>query len=79
MPIEEKITTCVVLPWEFEKKREDLLVIRIRRLQSRTKDIHKATTRLKEARMRNKDRFDKFKRIDLLAIWIRQLQSRTET
>ena len=43
--------------------REDLLAIRIRQLQSRTEDIEKATTRLKEARIKNKDRFDKIKRI----------------
>ena len=63
MPIEEKITTWAVLPWESEMSREDLLAIRIRQLQSRTEDIEKATTRLKEARIKNKDRFDKIKRI----------------
>ena len=55
MPIEEKITTSAVLPWESEMSREDLLAIRIRQLQSRTEDIEKATTRLKEARIKNKN------------------------
>ena len=63
MPIEEKITTWVVLPWESEMSREDLLAVWIRQLQSRIEDIEKATTRMKETRIKNKDRFDKMKRI----------------
>ena len=43
--------------------REDLLAIPIRQLQSRTEDIEKATNRLKETRIKNKDGFDKIKRI----------------
>ena len=39
--------------------REDLLALRIRQLERRPKDIEIAMMRLKEARLKNKDRFDK--------------------
>ena len=63
MPIEENITTWAMLLWEQEMSRQDLLAIQIQQLQSRTEGIKKATTRLREIRIKKKDRFDKMKRI----------------
>ena len=63
MPIEEKIATWAMLPWESEMSREDLLAVRIRQLQCQAKDVEKATEKLKEARIKNKARFDKVNRL----------------
>ena len=50
-------------------RREYLLAILIRQLQFRTENIEKASTRLKVAKIKNKDRSDKIKRI-----WPRNVQ-----
>ena len=63
MPIEEKIATWAMLPWESEMSREDLLAVRIRQLQCQAEDVEKAAEKLKEARIKNKARFDKVNRL----------------
>ena len=63
MPIEEAIASWNVLPWEDNMSREDLLALRIRQLERRPEDIEIAVMRLKDARLKNKDRFDKKHRL----------------
>lgn len=63
MPIEEVVPTWSVLPWEDGLTREDLLALRIRQLERRTEDIEEAIKRLKEARLKNKERFDRKHRL----------------
>jgi hypothetical protein len=58
MPTETVIVTWAVLPWKEEMTREELLAIRIRRLEGRSEDIAEAIRRQQEARLRNKSRFD---------------------
>ena len=43
--------------------REDFLALRIQQLQHRPEDVELAAQRLKEARLKNKIRFDKTHRI----------------
>ena len=43
--------------------REDLLAVRIRQLQCQVEDVEKDTKKLKEARIKNKARFDKVNRL----------------
>lgn len=68
MPIEEVVTTWSVLPWEDGLCREDLLALRIRQLERRPYDIEIAIERLREARLRNKERFDRKHRLRPRAI-----------
>ena len=63
MPIEEAIASWNVLPWEDNMSREGLLALQIRQLERRPKDIEIAVMRLKDARLKNKDRFDKKHRL----------------
>lgn len=63
MPIEDVITNWTVLPWENDMNRDDLLVLQIRHLERRPKDIEIAVLRLKESKLKNKERFDKKHRL----------------
>ncbi|KAL3676828.1 hypothetical protein R1sor_026776 [Riccia sorocarpa] len=63
MPTEEQVSTWSVLPWEDEMTREELLELRIRQLEQRAEDVGIALEKLKQARLRNKDRFDKRHRL----------------
>jgi hypothetical protein len=63
MPIEEVVPTWTVLPWEDGLSREELLALRIRQLERRPGDIETTIERLKEAREKNKDRFDRKHRL----------------
>ena len=63
MPIEDVVPTWSVLPWVDGLSREELLALRIRQLERRPKDIETAISRLKEARVKNKDRFDRKHRL----------------
>ena len=59
MPIEERIPTWNVLPWQDGLSREELLALRIRQLERRPEDIEAVKERLKSARLKNKGYFDK--------------------
>ncbi|KAL3676054.1 hypothetical protein R1sor_026002 [Riccia sorocarpa] len=63
MPVEEQVPTWSVLPWADNLTREELLELRIRQLEQRDEDVRTALERLKEARLSNKDRFDKRHRL----------------
>ena len=63
MPIEEVVPTWSVLPWEDELSRENLLALRIRQFQRRSEDIQTSIKKLKEAREKNKERFDRKHRL----------------
>ena len=63
MPVEQSILSWVALPWANEMSREDLLALRIRQLQRRDEDVQIATERMKQCRLRNKERFDKTHRL----------------
>ncbi|KAL3686249.1 hypothetical protein R1sor_004271 [Riccia sorocarpa] len=63
MLVEEQVPTWSVLPWADNLTREELLELRIRQLEQRDEDVWTALERLKEARLSNKDRFDKRHRL----------------
>ena len=63
MPVEEVVPTWNVLPWEEGLNREDLLALRIRKLERRPEDVELAKAHLKDARLKNKERFDKRHRL----------------
>ena len=63
MPVEESIMSWTSIPWREELSREALLALRIQQLERRPEDIELAAQRLKEARLKNKIRFDKTHRI----------------
>lgn len=63
MPIEDVIPTWNVLPWKDDISKEDLLALRIRQLERRPEDIEIAKARLKDARLKNKERFDRKHRL----------------
>ena len=63
MPIEESIMSWTSIPWREEVSREELLALRIRQLERQPEDVELAAQRLKEARLKNKIRFDKTHRI----------------
>ena len=68
MPIEDTIPTWNVLPWQDGLSREELLTLRIRQLERRPEDVEAAKERLKNARLKNKDYFDKRHRLRSKAI-----------
>ena len=63
MPVEQSIVSWLALPWQEELSREELLAIRIRQLERRTEDIEVAKARLKNARLKNKENFDRRHRL----------------
>ena len=63
MPTEAKVTTWGTLPWKTEMSREELLTVRIRQLEGREEDIAEAARRQQEARLRNKQWFDRKHRL----------------
>ena len=63
MPTEETVISWSNLPWGEDMGREDLLALRIRQLERRQEDIDIATERLKNARLKNKELFDKKHRL----------------
>ena len=58
MPMETTISSWMAINWSNEMSREQLLAARIRQLERRLDDVERATARIKEARIRNKARFD---------------------
>ncbi|KAL3700954.1 hypothetical protein R1sor_018976 [Riccia sorocarpa] len=63
MPVEELNPTWSVLPWMDNLTREELLELRIRQLEQREEDVRLALEKLKIARLKNKDTFDKKHRL----------------
>jgi hypothetical protein len=63
MPTEQTITSWAAMDWKVEMSREELLAARIRQLQQRPEDVERATERLRAARVRNKERFDRTHRL----------------
>jgi hypothetical protein len=63
MPMEQSIVSWLALPWQDEISRKDLLALRIWQLEQRLKDIEVAITQLKNARLKNKEDFDKQHRL----------------
>ena len=58
MPVEQSIVSWSALPWQDEISREDLLALRIRQLEQKSKGIEVAKARLKNARLKNKKDFE---------------------
>ena len=63
MPVEQSVFSWIALPWADEMNREDLLALRIRQLERRDEDVQIATERMKQCRLRSKERFDKTHRL----------------
>jgi hypothetical protein len=59
MPTERTIASWAALEWRNEMSREELLAAHIRQLERRPEDVERATERLRTARIRNKERFDR--------------------
>jgi hypothetical protein len=59
MPMERTISSWAALEWRNEMSREELLATRIRQLERRPEDTDQAAERLRMARMKNKERFDR--------------------
>ena len=68
MPVERKIASWMAIDWSNEMSREELLAARIQQLERRPDDVEWATTRVKEARIRNKARLDRMHRLRLRKI-----------
>ena len=63
MPIKQSVASCTCLPWQEEMSREDLLATRIQQLERRPEDVELAIERLRQARLKNKENFDKTHRV----------------
>ena len=63
MPIERTIASWTAIDWSNEMSREELLAARIRQLERRPEDVERAAAKMKEARIRNKARFDRTHRL----------------
>jgi hypothetical protein len=59
MPTERTISSWAALEWRNEMSREELLAAQIRQLERIPEDTERAAERLRTARMRNKERFDR--------------------
>jgi hypothetical protein len=59
MPTEQTITSWAAMNWNDEMSQEELLAARIRQLQRRPEDVERAAERLRAARVRNKERFNR--------------------
>ena len=68
MPVERTIASWIATDWSNEMSTEELLAARIRQLERRPDDVERATARIKEARIRNKARFDRTHRLQLRKI-----------
>jgi hypothetical protein len=63
MPTERTISSWAALDGRNEMSGEELLAARIRQLERRPEDMERAVERLRTARMRNKERFDRTHRL----------------
>ena len=87
MPIEDVILSWNVLPWENGISREDVLVLHILQLKRRPDDIEIAKAHLKDARIKNEERFDKRYRLcpkpieegDWVLVYVSRLENQHST
>jgi hypothetical protein len=63
MPTERTISSWAALEWRNEMSWEELLAARIRQLERRLEDTERAAERLRTARLRNKEQFDRTHRL----------------
>jgi hypothetical protein len=63
MLTERAISSWAALGWKDEMSREELLAARIRQLERKPEDVGYAAEKLRTARMRNKERFDRTHRL----------------
>ena len=63
MPVEQSVFSWIALPWADKMNRKDLLALRIRQLERRDEDVQIAMERMKQCRLRSKERFDKTHRL----------------
>jgi hypothetical protein len=63
MPTERTISSWAALEWRDEMSREELLAARIWQLEQRPEDTERVAERLRTARMKNKERFDRTHRL----------------
>jgi hypothetical protein len=63
MPTERTILSWAALDWRDEMSREELLAARIRQLERRPEDVERAAEKLRTARIRNKERFNRTNRL----------------
>jgi Integrase zinc binding domain len=63
MPAEDHLPTWLSLPWEDEISREELLELRVRQLERLPEDLQEAGNKIKQAKLKNKERFDKTHRL----------------
>ena len=65
MSIEQSVTSLTALPWQEDMSQEDFLATSIQQLEQRPADVELAIERLRKARLRNKENFDKKHRLRL--------------
>jgi hypothetical protein len=63
MPTEWTISSWAAVDWKDEMSREELLAARIWQLERRPEDVERAAEKLKVARLKNKERFDRTHRL----------------
>jgi hypothetical protein len=68
MPTEGTIASWAALEWRNEMSRDELLAARIQQLERRPEDVEQAAEKLRTARIRSKDRFDRTHRLRLKKI-----------
>jgi hypothetical protein len=68
MLVEQSIVSWLALPWQDEITKEDLLAFRIQQFEQRPDDIEVVVSRLKSARLKNKEAFDQRHRLRLRRI-----------
>mgnify|MGYP000193871769 CR=1 FL=1 len=63
MPKERTIASWATVDWRDEMSREELLEVRICQLERRPEDVERATRKLRAARVKNKEQFDRTHRL----------------
>ena len=63
MLVERAITSWMVVNIMDKMSREELLVAQIRQLERRPEDVERARAKVQEARLKNKEQFDRLHRL----------------
>ena len=63
MPIEWTVSSWAAVDWRDEMSQEDLLAARIQQLERRPEDVERGGGKLRAARVKNKERFDRTHRL----------------
>mgnify|MGYP000692221976 CR=1 FL=1 len=63
MPMERTVSSWATVDWRDEMNREELLAARIQQLERRLEDVERAAEKLRAARVKNKERFDRTHRL----------------